>query len=390
MSSLGRRHGTEGDIGLPSARLKEEAHPHPGASAGKSLRSQRQPVEETAGSQHPERTPVSSPLPSWLQSPRGLLAAGGLLLTLLVLVPEVISTARDAAAGPMKLERPDAARAPEAAPLDPLAEPDQDWLTEEAPVALDPSSTVDAGEALDCLVQPFKIVEVGSQVLGLIQTIHVERGDPVTKGQVVVELESGVESAAVQVARMRASLQGAVRASEESLALSASRRKRGKKLFDNEALSVDTREELDTQARIAELELLQAQEGKRLASLELRQARALLARRTLRSPLTGVVTERLMEAGEVVDEETILKVASIDPLRVDVLLPASRYGSVAKGMRATIEPEYPADASVVATVAVVDPVIDAASGTFSVRLDLPNPEGRIPGGLHCTVKFLDE
>ena len=325
-----------------------------------------------------------------MQSPGGLLAAGGLLLTLLVVTPELISTAREAAAGPMTLDTPDEARAPAAAPMDPLAEPDQDWLTEEAPVALDPSSTVDAGEALDCLVQPFRIVEIGSQVLGLIETIHVERGDRVQKGQVVVELESRVEAAAVQVARMRASLQGAVRASEESLALSDSRRKRGNKLFQSEALSVDTREELDTQARIAELELLQAQEGKRLASLELRQARALLARRTLRSPLTGVVTERLMEAGEVVDEETILKVASIDPLRVDVLLPASRYGSVTKGMRATIEPEYPADASVVATVAVVDPVIDAASGTFSVRLDLPNPEGRIPGGLHCTVKFLDE
>jgi hypothetical protein len=35
-------------------------------------------------------------------------------------------------------------------------------------------------------------------------------------------------------------------------------------------------------------------------------------------------------------------------------------------------------------------VIDAASGTFGVRLDLPNPDGQIPGGLHCTVKFLDE
>ncbi len=42
----------------------------------------------------------------------------------------------------------------------------------------------------------------------------------------------------------------------------------------------------------------------------------------------------------------------------------------------------------IATIAVVDPVIDAASGTFNVRLDLPNPDGAIPGGLHCTVKFL--
>jgi multidrug efflux pump subunit AcrA (membrane-fusion protein) len=92
----------------------------------------------------------------------------------------------------------------------------------------------------------------------------------------------------------------------------------------------------------------------------------------------------------VVDEETILKIASIDPLRVDVLMPAGRYGAVKSGMRAAIEPEHPADASVVATVSVVDPIIDAASGTFGVQMDLPNPGGSIPGGLHCTVKFLEE
>jgi multidrug efflux pump subunit AcrA (membrane-fusion protein) len=45
---------------------------------------------------------------------------------------------------------------------------------------------------------------------------------------------------------------------------------------------------------------------------------------------------------------------------------------------------------VIGTISVVDPIIDAASGTFSVRLDLPNPDGGIPGGLHCTVKFLED
>ena len=32
----------------------------------------------------------------------------------------------------------------------------------------------------------------------------------------------------------------------------------------------------------------------------------------------------------------------------------------------------------------------SASGTFNVQLDLPNPDRAVPGGLHCTVKFLDD
>jgi len=331
---------------------------------------------------------VSGSVPPWLQSPSGLLAAAALLVALLLAVPAYVSlTAEDEPSPPAAAEIVEPISDPASDPLGPAPE---DWL------ASDPTSEnargsgpIDAEGALDCLVQPSQIVEIGSQILGLIETVHVERGDRVEAGDVVVELEAGVERSGVEVARMRAQMKGAVRAREEALSLSSSRRERGSQLAERNALSADVREELDTQARIAELELIQAQESRRLASLELQQAMALLERRTLRAPISGVVTERLLEAGEVVDEETILKIARIDPLRVDVLMPAARYGTVKRGMRAAIEPEFPVDASVIATVSVVDPIIDAASGTFSVRLELPNPDSQIPGGLHCTVKFLD-
>jgi RND family efflux transporter MFP subunit len=326
-----------------------------------------------------------------LQSPRGLTAAGALLLVLVVALPGLVSTRSDRAKSePPRTPAEEAALAA-GSESDPLQGREADWLTaEDAPAERPHGNLADAEGPLDCLVQPSRVVEIGSPMTGLIEVVHVDRGDRVEAGQVVVELEASVERAAVDVARMRASLQGELRAREEALVLSTNRSKRGTELFDQRALSVDTREELETQARLAQLELLQAKEARQLASLELRQAEGLLSRRILRSPIAGIVTERLLQPGEIVDEETVLKIAQVDPLRVDVLLPASRYGSVRIGMRATVEPEFPVQASVVATVSIVDPVIDAASGTFSVRLDLPNPDGKIPGGLHCTVKFLDD
>ena len=96
-----------------------------------------------------------------------------------------------------------------------------------------------------------------------------------------------------------------------------------------------------------------------------------------------------MEApGEVVKEEGILAVAQIDPLRVEVVLPAALFGKLEAGMRAKIMPELPADGAYVASVEIVDRVIDPASGTFGVRLGLPNPDFGIPSGLHCQVSFL--
>ena len=63
-------------------------------------------------------------------------------------------------------------------------------------------------------------------------------------------------------------------------------------------------------------------------------------------------------------------------------------GAIKVGMNAEITPENPVDQKVYkAKVTIVDRVIDAASGTFGVRLELPNPKYRLPAGLKCKVAF---
>ncbi len=262
---------------------------------------------------------------------------------------------------------------------------DDSWLEGQGA----PAGEGDAA-ALACIIEPSQVVEVGSPVTGLIEKIHVERSDVVEAGQVLVELESGAERAAVELARSQARMNEAVESREASLSLGKRRRDRVRRLYDEQTLSLDLREEVETEAELAELELEQARADKRLASLELKRAIELLKRRTIRSSIDGVVVDRMLSPGERVDEEPILKVAQIDPLRVEVILPSSMFGSVAVGMRAAVVPEFPGDSVHVALVSIVDRVIDAASGTFGVRLELPNPEHEIPGGLHCQVRFLSE
>jgi multidrug efflux pump subunit AcrA (membrane-fusion protein) len=104
----------------------------------------------------------------------------------------------------------------------------------------------------------------------------------------------------------------------------------------------------------------------------------------------GVVVERAMSVGEVVDEEIILTVAQLDPLRVEVVLPAEKFGTVKPGMRAAVVPELRREEVLMASVKIVDRVLDAASGTFRAQLEIPNHDLAIPGGLHCQVRFLPE
>lgn len=84
-----------------------------------------------------------------------------------------------------------------------------------------------------------------------------------------------------------------------------------------------------------------------------------------------------------------MKIARIDPLYVEVIVPVEQYGRIKSGMKGLVKPESPIGGKYTAEVIIVDKFVDAASGTFGVRLRLPNPTLQLPPGLKCKVLFLN-
>jgi multidrug efflux pump subunit AcrA (membrane-fusion protein) len=74
---------------------------------------------------------------------------------------------------------------------------------------------------------------------------------------------------------------------------------------------------------------------------------------------------------------------------IDLVVPADRYHAVKTGMTGEVHLSQPVDASFPARVDAIDPIIDAASDTFRVRLLLPNPGNVIPAGIRCSVTLPD-
>ena len=240
---------------------------------------------------------------------------------------------------------------------------------------------------LDCVIEPDATVDVGSRAEGLIDTVYVERGDRIAAGQILVDLDSELERANVDLARTRAEMDAELRARQVNLALGQRRVARNDRLFESRAISGEAREEGETNAALAGFELERSRQGRKVAALELARARVSLDQRRIASPIDGIVVARMMSPGELVTDQAILRLARVDPLRVEVIVPAEHYGRIAQGMGAEVVPEAPLEGSHPATVAIVDATIDAASGTFGVRLELPNPEGGVPAGLGCKVRF---
>lgn len=244
-------------------------------------------------------------------------------------------------------------------------------------------------EIFDCVIQPAEVVELSSSVSGIIGTIDVDRSDPVEKDQVVAQLQSDVEQAQVELSRQRAGFDGEIVSKRASLAFAKRKQQRTQKLFNKKAIPFHVLDEAKTDAILAATELRNAEQNKRMAELELERAQATLALRTVRSPVSGVVVERLKSPGEFVEDKPILRIAQLDPLRVEVIVPVDKYGTISTGMRAEVTPELARKRTYIAEVSIVDKVVDAASGTFGVRLELPNPGNYIPGGLRCSLIFLE-
>lgn len=218
------------------------------------------------------------------------------------------------------------------------------------------------GRAHECLVEPSMVVNVGSPVDGVLEQVLVNRGDKVHKGQVVARLQSGVEAAAVQLSKAR-------------VEFGRRRAERNEVLFEKELISVQERDELVTEVSLRQEELQKDEEALKL--------------RTIVSPVDGVVVERRLHPGEFIraDKSVVLKLAQVNPLNVEVIAPAMLFGRLRLGMTGRVNLSPYLTGAFPAKVVVVDKVIDAASGTLGVRLQLPNPDNRIPAGIKCTVNF---
>lgn len=245
-----------------------------------------------------------------------------------------------------------------------------------------------APASFDCVTEPSLTVKLGSPVASILADVDVDRGDTVVSGQIVAHIQSAVEQAVVAADSSRADSTAEIEAKQAVLAQKAGVLKRKLGLQQQHVASSQDVDNAEAEYNVARQEVALARLNHQMAQIELERAKAELALRTIRSPIAGTVTQRSLGPGEFVSQEaTIVSIARIDPLNVETYLPVRYYKLIKVGDIATVHPNDPFGGARQAKVSVVDKVFDAASGTFGVRLELPNSNNAVPAGLRCRVVF---
>lgn len=244
-------------------------------------------------------------------------------------------------------------------------------------------------DSFDGRIEPARSVLVAAPKDGILVEVSVDVGSVVSAGDVLARLDARADELALALADTRASAKSdelRARATIEDIDARIARRA---PLYDEQLLPSAERDELAQHRRVAEVDLVSAAEKTKLAELDVQRARFELERDRVVAPLSGVVVERFLSPGEWVGraQPGVVRIAALDPLRVEATLPLRLLDRVHVGDLAWVRAENEAGRERQARVLAVARAVDTASATFVVRLELENHDLALPAGLRCRVRF---
>lgn len=252
------------------------------------------------------------------------------------------------------------------------------------------NSALYAIDSYPCLIEPDETVDLGSAIIGVVKTIKVERGDDVKKGQIIAELQGEVEARSVDLARDRAKDSAAIQSAVAASNHAKRELQRANLMFKQKLVSKQFFDQAQTESKIADSNLQQVKNQQSQAKKELKLAQSRLDRSRIKSPFNGIITERYVSVGQRIQNQPLVKIVKVDPLRVEVIVPAAEFNRFKIGDILLVAPQISGVEETKAHVSIIDPIIDSASNSFRITLTLPNEEWLIPAGAKCEVRVPGE
>lgn len=227
------------------------------------------------------------------------------------------------------------------------------------------ATTVDQNNTYTATVEPDIINNISSSTPNRIKNILVDEGMRVSKGQRLVVMDDvNTTSYEIQVNNAKANLQN-VQVNYD----------RAVELFK---IGGGTKQQVDQM----EIQLINAKNTLATAERTLRNVRE---NTVLTSPISGVVTARNYDPGDMTGSLPILTIARVQPVKIVINVSESELSKIHKGMKANVTFDTFGDEIFTGAVTLVSPTIDTASRTFGVEVTLPNSDSRILPGMFGRV-----
>lgn len=213
------------------------------------------------------------------------------------------------------------------------------------------AENVDQTASYTATVEADKTNNISSSTPNRIKTILVDVGSRVAAGQKVAVLDD------VNLEQLRVRLENTRRQFE-----------RAKTLYEIGGGTLQSMEQLQTEYEASK-----------------RQYDNMAENTILRSPISGVVTARNYDPGDMTSSLPILTVEQINPVKIVLNISETDFSHITGGMSADVTLDSRPGEEFTGKVSLIHPRIDAATRTFPIEVTLANPDGKILPGMFARV-----
>lgn len=238
----------------------------------------------------------------------------------------------------------------------------------------------------EAFAEPYRTIQVATTDLGIVRELLVREGDSVEVDQPLVKLDDELVKASLAIAKQNLSSRGALTSADAELRLHTARLEKLEPLARDGFARSDELERARSEKEAAAARVLTAQETLQVRQREFDRIQIELQRRTVKSPIQGVVSKLHREVGEFVSpsEPVLITVVQLDPLLATFSLKPTQASQLAAGQPVQVQfasQEQP----VKAEVELVSPVTEARSGTVRVKVRIPNSQRACRSGDRCVL-----
>ena len=259
-----------------------------------------------------------------------------------------------------------------------------------------PSGSVAGSEAesnsglIEGFTEPYADILLAASEMGTLSEIMVKDGDQVKSGQLLAKVDDGVLQASLAVAKAGMQAEGELRSAQTQLDLKKVELEKLNELFGRQHASQKELDRAKGEIAISEARIQSVREELQVRALEYARIEAQLKQRQIVATIDGVVVEVRKDRGEFVSpsDPVVVRVVQLDPLLVVFSVPSNRRDEVQAGETVSMQIGESAEQAQ-GLVEYVSPTTDASSGTFRVKIQLPNPGMKLHGG-EKSVLLLDE
>jgi len=240
------------------------------------------------------------------------------------------------------------------------------------------------------VTSPASEVELAFPESGIINRIEVEEGDRVVRGQILAKLDSRTQEARLAMARVRAESRARVDSARAKMEMLQRRLEQLEVLAEDGRANPNELAKARSDFEVARAETDLAIEEARTAVLQVELIEAEIERRTLFSPVDGLVARIDRDVSESVTaaETVVMTVVKLDSLRLTAHV-ESRHAARLREAETVQVQALRGGREAEARVVFVSPVVDPSSSTVRVRLALPNSGGRHLSGEKYEVTLKD-